>query len=176
VKLSNSDSTTTTNVSADSFSVGLTLGVDFNIGFAGLSLKDTQSWTWDNQSSVSHSQTETQNATATIYGPSAAFTGPTAVLVYWDSVYRTFAFVFNGQQPKSGQTVSGLLLGSAGAPIAYGEVALEDANGRHYAAITDSRGSFTFYGIPAGAAQLAYHNAPRQIMVDEVANYHVIQQ
>jgi hypothetical protein len=36
-----------------------------------------------------------QSATVTIGGPSFGYPGPTDILVYWDTVYRTFMFAFS---------------------------------------------------------------------------------
>jgi hypothetical protein len=106
-----------------------------------LSFKDTNSWQWTNTSENSHS--DTQSASVTIGGPSYGYTGPTAILVYYDSLYKTFMFapVPSGSTPAFKGTVHL----SSGKSVAGHEVVLF-ANGQKYQTITDQYGEFRFFG------------------------------
>ena len=41
-----------------------------------------------------------QSATVVVGGPAFGYTGPTDVLVYWDTVYSTYMFAFASQAPR----------------------------------------------------------------------------
>lgn len=49
-------------------------------------------WLWDTKSQSTKTNTSTQTATFSIWTPSASYTGPDEIVVYWDTVYQTFVF------------------------------------------------------------------------------------
>jgi len=84
------NTTTTTNTVTVEYDVALSASdpiIDkiFTIG---------DSVTWTNTNTTTTTDTSTETATVTVGGPSFGYTGPTNILVYWDSVYHSYAFAF----------------------------------------------------------------------------------
>jgi hypothetical protein len=139
------------------------VGFEVSAGFSGLfsaSLKVSTSLEWTNISSKSSSNTATQLATVTVGGPAFTYTGPTDVLVYWDSVFNSFAFAF-ADQPAAH---SGTMMDANGQPVAYEPVTL-NSDGQQMSTFTDSRGGFRFYGATAGEAELAVRDMKVKVQV-----------
>ena len=63
------------------------------LSFADVGLKRSNKFTWTDIDTRKSSSSETETMTFTIRGPSYGYTGPTAVKVYYDVVYKTFAFI-----------------------------------------------------------------------------------
>jgi hypothetical protein len=57
-------------------------------------LKINDSLEWTNTNSQETSSVSSESATVTVGGPSFSYTGPTDMLVYWDTVYHSFMFAF----------------------------------------------------------------------------------
>jgi hypothetical protein len=146
-----SDTTNTTGSTAsDSFSLGIQVGVSG--GFADwlkVSLKDGVNWTWTNTASSSQSSDASQTATAKIVNPSLAYTGPTDVLVYWDTVYKTFLFF----PPTGSPVLTGFIANINGQPAQAADVVVT-VGGKKVHAFTDSKGVYRVYNLPSGAASV----------------------
>ena len=114
------------------------------------SMTNSASWEWSNKSSRSTSAGTIETASAKIGGPAFGYAGATAMEVYYDRIYRTFAFV-----PVDGEPVAlaGTLLGSDGEPLGSKEVSLTQ-NGVVRRTFTDARGEYRFYGNVEGPAIL----------------------
>jgi hypothetical protein len=139
------------------------VGFEVSAGFSGLfsaSLKVSTSLEWTNISSKSSSNTATQLATVIVGGPAFTYTGPTDVLVYWDSVFNSFAFTF-ADQPAAH---SGTMMDASGQPVAYEPVTL-NSGGHQLSTFTDSRGGFRFYGAAEGEAELAVRGKKVKLQV-----------
>lgn len=139
------------------------VGFEVSAGFSGLfsaSLKVSTSLEWTNSSSKSSSNTATQSATVTVGGPAFTYTGPTDVLVYWDSVFNSFAFAF-ADQPAAH---SGTMMDANGQPVAYEPVTLS-SGGQQLSTFTDSRGGFRFYGATEGEAELSVREKKLKVQV-----------
>jgi hypothetical protein len=86
-----------------------------------------------------------QSASVTIGGPAFGYTGPTDVLVYWDTVFGSFMFAFATGTPAA----SGALTDSAGTPIAYNALTLT-SGGQTLSTFTGPNGQYHFYGAAQG--------------------------
>jgi hypothetical protein len=83
------NTTTATNTVTVQYSVGATIGVTLdNIFKIGSSL------TMTNTNETETTDTTRDSASVTVGGPSFVYTGPTDILVYWDSVYHSYMFAF----------------------------------------------------------------------------------
>jgi hypothetical protein len=118
--------------------------------FAKASLKTESSWIWTTTSTETTSEGQSQSAAATIGGPSFGYTGPTAMEVFYDTVYRTFVF-----RPLEGIPLAlrGRLIVSAGEPLAGREV-LMVAEGVEYRTFTNANGEYRFFGDVRGPLRL----------------------
>ena len=80
---------TATSTATVEYSVGATFGVDiphlFHLG---------SSVTFTDTNTTTTTDTTMETASVTVGGPSFRYTGPTNILVYWDSVYHSFMFAF----------------------------------------------------------------------------------
>jgi hypothetical protein len=83
-----------------------------------------------------------------IGGPANGYTGPTALCVYFDDIYRTFAFDLVPPQTLP-VAVTGTLEDAAGKPAPYEKVMLID-RGIKQITFTNSGGEFRFFGNLAG--------------------------
>lgn len=102
---------------------------------------------WKNSSSTENTRIGSQSATVTVTGPAFGYTGPTDVLVYWDTIFSTFMFAF----PEEPPTHSGILRDGNGVPIAFTPVKV--SIGAHvFEAITGPDGSYRLWGPPSHAS------------------------
>jgi hypothetical protein len=56
-------------------------------------LKDTDHWTWTNSSHRETRQSEEDMARIHVASPSAEYSGPSHMRVYYDTIFRSLAFV-----------------------------------------------------------------------------------
>jgi hypothetical protein len=157
--LTNGSNSTIGSKVTEDFTVGATFegGADF-LGLAQAKTKDTATWAWTHTSSQSTSTGATQAATVTIGGPSLGYTGPVDVAVYFDTLYKTFAFRFlDGPLLALGPPTSGLsgtYLDARGNPMPpLSEVSLT-IRGTKYRTLTRTGGQWKFYGVFNGPCDL----------------------
>ncbi len=102
------NTTTTTNTVTVEYSVGWRVGVTiakiFSIG---------GSVTGTDTNTTMTTNTTMESASVTVGGPSFSYTGPTNILVYWDSVYHSFMFVFPAGEVPPGNPVTAHKKGGA---------------------------------------------------------------
>lgn len=127
------------------YGVSASVSGGLNIAVFQASVKVTGSLQWTNTSTTTLEAGTTQTATATVGGPAFGYTGPIDVLLYWDTLYRSFMFAF----PPGPPAASGTLLDSAGNPVPGKRVTLS-ADGRTFGTVTGPSGRYRFYGAPAG--------------------------
>jgi hypothetical protein len=157
--LKTSTISTSTLDGEDDYKVGLTIDVGADV-FIKAKLKSTNTWEWTNKSSTSKSILASESATATIGGPANGFAGSTQVGVYYDSVYRTFAFRMMPIQPL---IAKGVLNSATGAPLPAKEVTLL-ANGISYRTFTNQKGEYRFFGTVNGPMQLQAEGTPAKVL------------
>jgi hypothetical protein len=98
--------------------------------------------TWSNKSTTTHTTSGTETASASISCPSAAYTGPISMAVYWDTLYGSFLFVPQGLTGQ-GRFHWGTII-SEGKAIAHLPVEL-NVGGVVYRTTTNNKGEYTFY-------------------------------
>lgn len=116
-------------------------------------LKVSGSLQWTNTSTSTGSTGSSQSASVTVGGPAFGYTGPTDVLVYWDTVYNSFMFAFATEAPDA----SGTLTDSAGNPIPNKTLTLTTSS-RTLSTFTDSHGEYRFYGAAQGQGTISVDN------------------
>jgi hypothetical protein len=89
------------------------------------SMKNPESWDWTYTSSQSNSTGTSETATVTVGGPVYGYTGPTDMSVYYDVVYKTFAFAPIQGQPLA---LKGTLIDANAKPLFGAEISVV-ANG-----------------------------------------------
>jgi hypothetical protein len=124
--------------------------VQYGVGITGekdkvldLTMKAAGQLQWTNTATSASSVSSSQSATIAVGGPAFGYTGPTDVLVYWDTVYSTYMFAFPSQAPS----VSGVATDNLGEPLAYQPVTVSFGS-RIFTTFTDGKGKFRFYQVP----------------------------
>jgi hypothetical protein len=149
--LSDSSTNTVGSKVTDDYKVELQIHAQGNyLGLVKASLKNTDSWEWTYTSSQSSSTGTSEAATVTIGGPSYGYSGSTDMGVYFDTIYKTFAFSLIESTPV---TLQGTLLDANGKPLPAAEVSVI-ANGIKRRTLTNTRGEWKFHDIMNGACQL----------------------
>jgi hypothetical protein len=76
------------------YTVGLSISgsVEF-ASFLQAKLSVETSWTWTNTNSAAFSESNSTAASVTIGSPSDGYAGPTSIAVYYDTIFKTYAFV-----------------------------------------------------------------------------------
>ncbi len=87
------NSTTITNSQTAIYSYSVSAGA--SVSYDGVSLKDSTKFTWTTQSTQSNKTGSTNSSAFTLSMPSFAYSGPTTLFVYMDTIYKTFMFSFN---------------------------------------------------------------------------------
>jgi hypothetical protein len=152
---------------SQSRSVEVQYGVSVTMtqGIEGIfSLKETASMQWTNTNTTGTSSSSSQSASVSVGGPSYGYTGPTDVLVYWDTVYNTFMFTF----PQGEPTSTGVVQDKSGAAVANKEVTLT-VGGTTRKTYTDAYGNYRFYDVPSGKAKVTAAGQSREVAVGKGA-------
>jgi hypothetical protein len=150
--MTESISDTVTQTHTHSVQTEYKVKANVSAGFGGkdspisASLKVDGSITWTDTATTASTSTTTQSATVSIGGPAYGYKGASDVLVYWDSIYNSFAFSF----PSVPIFHSGSLIDQSGRAVAGKKVTLQ-LNGKTYQTVTDAKGAYRFYD-PAGTA------------------------
>lgn len=146
---SNSSSMTASQVATSSYMVGLSITQNGNFfSLVTDKLSDQTSWTWTNTNQWSNAGGTSETASVSIGGPAYGYPGPTFLQIYYDTLYKSFAFVLVAPgQPA----VSGTLTTASGEPLGAAEVTLVD-KGTSQRTVTDAKGEFRFYGAISDAA------------------------
>jgi hypothetical protein len=95
--------------------------------------------------------------------------GACMIDVYEDMLFQTYAFIpepYNcgGALPNSPHSIGaptglkGQLLGAASAPLAHSPVTITLSDGKTLTVISDSKGNFSLYGVPAGKVTVSSGN------------------
>jgi hypothetical protein len=84
--LTSATTTTDTQQTQTQYTVSASVSVGFGVIWES-TVKVTGSLQWTNTSASTQTTGSTQQASVTVAGPAFGYTGPTDVLVYWDTVY-----------------------------------------------------------------------------------------
>lgn len=142
--LTSATTTTNTQQVQTQYGVSITVSAGFNFIWDD-SVKVTGSLQWTNTSTSTQTTGSTQQASVTIGGPAFGYTGPTDILVYWDTIYSSFMFAFATGSPSA----SGMVTDSAGHPVPNQAITLS-VGGITLSTSTNSRGRYNFYDAPPG--------------------------
>jgi len=144
--LTSSSAQSTTQIAEKEYKVGMKLSAEGGFpGLAKLKLVSESEWTWTNKGSNQVSSGTTETAKVTVGGPSFGYTGPTDMMVFYDTIYKTFLF-----RPLTDPIrFQGVLTSTGGRPIAGREIAMT-FKGRTYRTITNARGEYRFPVAVAG--------------------------
>jgi hypothetical protein len=123
-------------------------------------LKDSAKWTWTNKSENSTSTGTSESATLSIGGPAYGYPGPTQLCVYYDTIYKTFAFDLVPPETLP-LAATGTLVNAAGEPESYEQVTLVD-RGVKQITFTNAKGESSFYGSVSGPATIEAVGVARQ--------------
>src|ERR1035437_128860 len=157
--VSNKDATSSTTTYTDSTSVACVIGGGISLGLFSAAVTAEKQWTWTNSTTYATSASHEQSATVDLTQPSYAWRGQTKVLVWWDTLYSTFAFSF----PTAGPSLSGVLT-KAGSPQAFKPVVV-NISGRNYHAWTNAKGEYTFFYLPYGKAKVQYGSVSQKVTI-----------
>ena len=131
----------TSSVKADySVKSSLTGSASF-LGLANAKWNLTNKWSWTDIDTRSDTNGTSETISVTIGGPTYGYTGPTTIGVYYDVIYKTFAFV--PISSVSSQGLQGSLDGDFNGDISFKEVVLV-ANGETYRTFTNEKGEYHF--------------------------------
>jgi hypothetical protein len=143
--VTNSSTSTTGSETVDTYKVGLTITASPSfLGLAKATLKDSASWQWTNKSSQTNTTGSSESASLTIGGPAYGYTGSTVMEVYFDTMYKTFAFALAPLEEQE-IGVQGTLTDQSGNLLTGKEVTLTAAGVNHQT-FTNSKGEFKFFG------------------------------
>jgi hypothetical protein len=149
----NSSTSTTSQKVVDEYSVGLSMTQTGDyLDFVKAELKDAATWTWTNSTENATTTGTTESAAFSIGGPAFGYKGPTALCVYFDALYKSFAFDLVPPQTLQ-LAVQGTLTNAAGNLEPYKEVALVD-KGMKQITFTNEKGEYRFYGPISGPASI----------------------
>ncbi|HEX8503560.1 MAG TPA: carboxypeptidase-like regulatory domain-containing protein [Pyrinomonadaceae bacterium] len=158
--LSNEGVRTTTSSVQKDYTLGASASGSH--GFMSLykvSVKTENSWTWSCTNTSGTTAGASESASVTVGGPSFGYTGPTDMAVYYDSLYKTFAFApVQGTVPA----LKGSVRGANGRPAAGREVTVF-ANGVKYRAFTNARGEYRVYGRLSGPLEIKAGGAAKRL-------------
>ena len=143
--VSNSSTATVGSETVDTYKVGLSITASGGfLEFAKATLKDTASWQWTNKSSHTATSGTSESASVTIGGPAYGYTGNTVMEVYFDTMYKTFAFALDPIEQHQ-LSVQGALTSASGKRLAATEVTLIEHGVKHQT-FTNASGEFMFLG------------------------------
>jgi hypothetical protein len=159
--LNSSATQTATQTVEKEYKVGMKLSAEGGFpGLAKLKLSSESEWTWSNKSSTQVSGGTTESAKVTVGGPSFGYTGPTDIMVFYDTLYKTFMF-----RPLTDPIrFQGVLTSTGKRPIAGREVAMT-FKGRTYRTVTNARGEYRFPVAVAGSVEFRTGGVTRRVNV-----------
>ena len=140
--------------------IGITVesGVDFGPVFKA-SLKEDNNFTWTETNTTATASGSEQKMSLTMGGPAFGYTGPTNMAVYYDTLYKTFAFApFELSTPS----VHGVILGSDGKARA-GQSVTATADGVKCHTFTNANGEYRFPSTITGSVVLHTGNAVQRL-------------
>jgi hypothetical protein len=143
---SQTSTTTVTDTEQVQIQYGVTCTVSAGLqGPFSVAVKAAGSLEFTDTSIATTSRGSTQTASVTVGGPAFGYTGPTDVVVYWDTIFNSFMFAFATGNP----VVSGTITGSTGKPAVSEAVTLA-IGGITLSTFTDANGEYRFYNAAAG--------------------------
>jgi hypothetical protein len=154
----NSSVSTQTNSYEYDYSVGMTAGIGGDIGpGVNETLTVASTWTWTEMNTTAAQTGTEQKSSLIMGGPAYGYSGPNNMDVYYDTTYKTFAFVPSELSPDA---LHGTILSGEGKP-AVGQLVTATAAGVKYRTYTNAKGEYHFskqftgpIDVQAGSAAL----------------------
>jgi hypothetical protein len=148
-----------TQSSENSYGVSVSVSEGIKAPFTA-SMKETGTLTWTNTATATSTTANAQTASVTIGGPAFGYTGPTDVLVYWDTMFSSFMFAFASEAPA----VAGSVAGAVSQSLASRKVTLT-VGGRTFSTFANSKGEFRLFGAPSGQGTLTFGGKSQPVSV-----------
>jgi hypothetical protein len=153
--------TTATDTEQVQLQYGVTCTVSAGIqGPFTATVKAAGSLEFTDTSTSTNSTGTTQSASVTVGGPAYGYSGPTDILVYWDTLFNSFMFAFATGNPA----VSGTITDSAGNPVA-GEAVTLTIGGETLTTFTGASGGYGFYNATPGKGVLSASGQSTQVTI-----------
>lgn len=130
-------------VSSSSVESQHSTGMSIELGCSKLmaKLKYEDRFTWTDVDTRSNSSSTSETASVTISGPSYGYTGPTLMDVYFDTIYKTFAFV--PAEVSSSVCTKGTIENLSSEDL-FGQEVVVIADGKEYCTYTNLKGEYIF--------------------------------
>jgi hypothetical protein len=160
--ISTSKTSTNETKATEDFKVALTLSAEGDfLGVAKVSLKNTDTWDWTYTSSKTDSAGTSESSTVTIGAPGYNYpqTAPTNLSIYFDTIYKTFAFTLDRGQPIA---LKGTLVNANRKPISGADISLVVNNVMHRT-FTNLRGEWRFPGIMNGPCEIQFSGISKKL-------------
>jgi|GEM_PF-3228180 len=139
--VSSNTTRTQTNESTFTYDVSYSVSESAETELFTASIGGSESFTWSNSVSNSVESGTGQAATVSIGCPSYDYTGPTNVLVYWDTICSSFMFAFaQVDAMATGEVTDG------NGQLVVGQYVSLNIDGLDYHTYTNSRGIYNFFG------------------------------
>ncbi|MEW5251154.1 hypothetical protein [Microbulbifer discodermiae] len=144
-----------TNSSSSSVTSQYTVGMtqSGSVGFENLftlNISQQGKWTWTDTDTRANSSGTSESASVSVRSPSSDYEGPTSILLYYDVIYKTFAFV--PAPPGGVPPLEGSIVSLSGQPVSSKEVVVT-VGGIDYRTFTDAQGEYRIYGdIPSNSS------------------------
>lgn len=162
VILTNESTTTTGQKVSDDYKVTTSISGDENfLNLVKVNMKSSNTLEWTNESSTSQTTGNSQTASATIGGPSSDYpVGPTMIQVYYDQVYKTFAFAPIAIPPNA---IHGTVVSQDNKPVGNAPIFVS-ANGTLYHTFADSQGKWSLPYQISGECAVQAGTDPGQVI------------
>jgi hypothetical protein len=153
----------TVSTHTDSYEKSRKYGIEFDFGVDTpkfkASLTEQNSWTTTDINTTAASTGTEEKMSVNIGGPAFGYTGPANMDVYYDTLYKTFAFLPTELSPE---TLHGVVMSSAGKPI-IGQLVTATVGGVKYRTYTNARGEYHFPSKFAGPIDLQAGSAAQHL-------------
>lgn len=157
--------------------VGSKTTADYTVGFqtsgstgfgdlVTLSLKNNNTWGWTYSSSQSTTSGDVESATVTIGGPGFGYNGPTVLDVYYDILFKTFAFALEKQDLRL-LSLGGTLYDAEGNTVAGAEIFVLGSQNAH--TFTNAKGKFAIAQTIYGPCTIQASTGPSK-SIDDCSN------
>lgn len=161
VSLTSSSTQTATQSVEKETKVGMKLTAEGGFpGFAKLKLASESEWTWSNKSSGQVSNGTAESAKATVGMPSFGYQGPIDMMVYYDTLYKTFMFAPLAEPIQ----FQGVLTSASKQRVAGQEVAVT-VKGRTFRTFTNSRGEYRLPVALSGEVEFRVGGVKQRVKV-----------
>jgi hypothetical protein len=148
--LANAVTDTSSRSIQNEYNVGLSVSGNTNFfTIFKTQIKAESAWTWTNTSTTANSTNTSESASVTVGGPAFGYTGSTDMAVYYDVLYKTFAFA-----PLTGPIHLRGVVTSRSVRMGAGQEVTVTAGGKKYRTFTNAKGEYRIPGQLTGPVEL----------------------